>query len=236
MADPALGLKGEHQADQLLAGGLGHSEAVTEPVVLDGGARRLRRYRIGVIAVVTLVIAVTVAVLLAIGSGAIDNPVRQDEAAPWRTAVGVVLTAVALPLMGLGLVRMVSSGAFKTTNQKLMFALSRRERRQAYRWVRRGEPVPRGFEHQAAAVALAFRRQGRAVPLYIGVALNALGQLLRATSPWLLGLLAVACLATPFAIAQLLRDARRGARWLAAHPASTIDTDGGPERRRGAAS
>lgn len=138
--------------------------------------------------------------------------------------------------MGLGLVRMVRSGAFKTANQKQMFALSRHERRQASRWVRRSEPVPEGLQHQAAAVALAFRRQGRAVPLYIGIALNALGQLLRTTSPWLLGLLAVACLVLPVAIAQLLRDSRRGARWLAAHPESTPDAGGAAELRRGAAS
>lgn len=171
------------------------------------------------LAVVGLGLTVTVVLIIAIGSGGIDNPIQQDKVEPWRTSVGVVLTAAALPLMGWGLIRMARSGAFRTAHQKQLGALTRRERREASRWVRSGANAPAGFQQQTAAVALAFQRQGTAMPLYAGLAVSTIGLLLRAASTWMLVLLAVACLGVVLGFAQLLRDSRRGARWLAAHPA-----------------
>lgn len=141
------------------------------------------------------------------------------EPLAWRTGAGFVVSAVGFAIAGVGIYRMTRAGAYSPRLQADLISLTRQERRDAVRLVRRGAPAPHASMPVTAAMAAALVRQGRVAPLSAGIALNGLGTALGTSGPWWVSFMGLSVsVLMAVAVPLLSRDARLGRRWLDAHP------------------
>lgn len=196
----------------------------------DGVTRqRVRRARRQMWALVVGVPLVLVAACFALFASGVSLPgLSSGEPPAWREGLGFAISAVGFAIAGVGIYRMIRGGIYSARNRAEMTSFTREQRREAVRLVRQGEPAPQDAMPAATATARSLARQHRALPLYVGIALNGLGTALRFANPgWLtlmaLGLIALIVVAIPF----ISRDARMAQRWLDAQPQQTADEAAG---------
>lgn len=118
---------------------------------------------------------VLVAVGFALFAGGSPPPTSSGAPAARWEDLGFALSVVAFVVMAVAVLRMVRARMFSAEHLVRSWSLSFRRRRQAARWIRRGETVPDGAVQVAMDTAEAMVAQRTASPLYIGLALNTVG-------------------------------------------------------------
>lgn len=197
-------------------------EASEKPEDGSGATERrghhLRR-RTWVLAVSVLLLSFAIGA--AVAAAGMRLPTSAAEPPAWRANLGLAISAIGILIAGIGVVQMVRAGMFSSSHLAPVRSLSFRQRRQVGRWIRQGELVPDGSMPAAMATAQTMVRQRKAVPLWVGIALNAVGVSLQTPSPWKLTfmILSAACMAVVLLVSR--HEGRQAQDWLDARPQQT---------------
>ncbi|GAA3770201.1 hypothetical protein [Micromonospora maritima] len=179
------------------------------------GRRRVRLLLVGTVLVFALV---SLLVGLLADRGFPSSWLERGDPPTAVAVTGVVFAVLGLVLEIVALVRMVRSGSYRADRESRLWAVSFRRRRELARAVRRGAVASPDELPWLRTAAAQMVRQRRLVPLFGGLVMLNLGQLLLSLAPMWFLLFGVTSVMFAIANWQILRDAPRAEAFLREHP------------------
>jgi hypothetical protein len=182
---------------------------------LTPAARRSRNFRITILVVVP-VLSFSLAWWW-VASGRRFPSGDDFTGEPGLDVVGFVLIAAGAAMMTVGLVLTIRKGRFKPAWRSPLVNLSRSDRKELIRLIRRGDVPPRGRETVARQMAIQMKRQQQHVIGSGGVVLLTSGNALLERFTVLLWLALGTFVVLVVTGGMMTRDAHLATQWLARH-------------------
>lgn len=181
-------------------------------------ARARRRRLVIVTSLAVAAVAAGVVVGVVHGHDVRASPRHRSEPAPWREVLGFLLLIAGVAIELVGLVRLSRSGSLRDNWRSPLLALPFRERRRIVAQVRGRRPTPPEDVPVARGTARRLVNQAKAWPIFLGLAMVTLGQLVMARNVVLAVVFGLVLGLFVVVIPLILRDVRAGRRFLTEHP------------------